>query len=274
MILANIEVDTDRLPKIPKVVQQLIQSLNNEDLALSEIAAIASQDQVIIAKVIRVANSPLFGGSRTISSANDAVVRLGINTVRSIGLASGFVQAFKSPADFDIKAFWKNSFRIATIAKWIASLCRSDAEQAFCCGMMNGIGILAIHLLYPDKASEIETLVCHGGNRQHLEFSTLGFTHDEMSAALVEHWLFPPQFQQALLAQSTPLDATPPNVLALILFLATTIEDCLQLQQDNQAISEALSVPALSALKVDYHALLDGLDQLRERVEASTVFIE
>ncbi|NRB40753.1 MAG: HDOD domain-containing protein [Pseudomonadales bacterium] len=274
MVLTDIDVDTDKLPKIPKVVQQLIQSLNNQDVDMADLATQISQDPVILAKVIRVANSPLYGGTRNISSANEAVVRLGLNTVRSIVLAAGFVSAFKSPVDFDLKAFWKNSFRVAALCKWLCSFSDVDADEAFTCGMMHSIGILAIHLLYPDKAGEIETLVSHGGERLHIEYSHLGFTHDDMASALAEHWNFPVVFQQALLVQSKPMDRQPLSQLAVIIFLAKMIDEGVEQGGENAQIVFALSPLALVQLGIAPELLQEKLDIARGLITASSVFID
>lgn len=53
-------------------------------------------DPVIAAKVLRLANSARFRGAREASSVEDAAMRLGFNTLRTLVLASAVTGAFKT----------------------------------------------------------------------------------------------------------------------------------------------------------------------------------
>lgn len=274
MKLSMIDVDIDKLPKIPKVVQQLITSLNDDNVEVHKLAEQIALDQVITAKVLRVANSVLFGGQGNITSTKEATVRVGINAIRSIVLASGFVSAFKAPADFDIQAFWKHSFRVSMLSQWIATLSGNDADEAFNCGMINNIGVLVIQILYPAEACHIETLVTHGGCRLQIEHSRLGFTHNDVASELANHWDFPVIYQQALLHQAEPLKSDPFSPLAMIIFIAKCIEKGICEEVDDKAIVEGISVELLQKMGVNPEQLLNGLAQARELTEASSIYID
>ena len=88
------------LPQIPKLVQELIEGFNNEDINIDEIAEKIAMDQVITAKVLRLANSARFGMPRQVSSVDDAVVLLGFNALRTLVVASGVAAAFKKLDNF------------------------------------------------------------------------------------------------------------------------------------------------------------------------------
>ena len=62
---------THRLPSVPRVVQQLIDSFNQPDADLTGIAAQIAQDQVIAAKTLRLANCAHTGATRRIGSIKD-----------------------------------------------------------------------------------------------------------------------------------------------------------------------------------------------------------
>lgn len=279
MKIANVTIDADKLPKIPEVVQQLIQSLNNDDVDIQKLARQISLDQVITARILRVANSPIFGGQRDIATVNDAVIRLGLNTVRSLVMAAGFVTTLKSPADFDIKNFWRHSFRIATLCKWLAQFSELkdvDREAAFCCGMMNNIGVLVIHIIYPKHASEIETLVSHGGNRLSIEASRLEYTNNDVASLLAEHWHFPTLFQYALFNQANPLgsDGDSVNIYAALIYIAKYLDDSITDECNGDAIAVSMPVEVVNAIGIDCERVIAELEAAKELLHSSHIFID
>lgn len=95
MDLKNLVDNAQKLPNIPKVVQELIESFGNENIKNEEIAKKVSADQVLTAKVLRAANSAHYGGNRKVGSVSDAVFVLGFNAVRTLVLASGMTGRLK-----------------------------------------------------------------------------------------------------------------------------------------------------------------------------------
>ncbi len=72
--------DLHSLPSIPKVAQDLMLQFDNPSSNLESIARNIEKDPVIAAKVLRLANSARFRGSRDSASIEDAAMRLGFNT--------------------------------------------------------------------------------------------------------------------------------------------------------------------------------------------------
>lgn len=108
------------LPSIPKVVQEVIDSFNNDSVSIDEIARKLSADQVLSAKLLRLANSSYYHASRTVGSVDDAVLMLGFMTVRTLVVSSGLTGGFKAMPGVDLKQFWRYSLNTAVAAKWIA----------------------------------------------------------------------------------------------------------------------------------------------------------
>lgn len=108
------------LPSIPKVVQEVIESFNNESVSIEEIAKKLAADQVLSAKILRLANSSYYHVSRTIGTVDDAVLMLGFMTVRTLVVSTGMAGSFKKLPGVDLKLFWRYSLDTAIVAKWLA----------------------------------------------------------------------------------------------------------------------------------------------------------
>lgn len=237
MSMATIFAETQQLPHIPRVVQELIESFRNEDVDVDELSSKVALDQSLTAKVLRLANSAHYGVSRTIANPHDAIMLLGFNTLRTMVLASGMTTAFKAPDNFDMKTFWRDSFAVGALSKWLANYVDGcDRETAFTCGMLHSVGELLIRMVMPKEARHIDEALSMGGTRHTLERGQLGFTSADVGAELAKRWKFPAEMQQAILEQNNPdLDRTY-SALAGILHIAQYLNKAHKDGLDEEAI--------------------------------------
>ena len=78
----------DELPRLPKAISELLEAVNNENSSVKSISSKVAQDTLISARVLRLANSAHFGRSREVGSIDEAVIRLGMQTLRTLLIAS------------------------------------------------------------------------------------------------------------------------------------------------------------------------------------------
>ena len=252
------------LPTIPEVVQELIQSFEDDDFDVDDIAKKVGMDQVLTAKVMRLANSARYGGNRTIASVNEAVVRMGFNALRTLVLASGFTSAFKAPEGFDLNQFWRDSFGVAELARWLAGHSQAEAETAFTCGMLSNIGRLMVHLMLPEKAQEIERVVEKGGVRSELEMDAWGFTSDAVGARVAQMWKFPDVIVAGIANQSSPLEGEGDQALACLIHLASHLYAAQQSDVSDEDIIAGFPNEVAKSGGLNLSAVMDGLAEARE----------
>ena len=221
------------LPSIPKVMQELIASLNDPNISSNKIGQIIANDQAITAKVLRIANSVRYGGHRNVGSIKDAVVVMGIDALRTLVFAIGFTSTVKAPEGFDINAFWLRSFKMANRSKWLAKLLKTDTEIAYTCGLLHAIGEYLIHVIKPEQAIIIDSKVNTGQSRSLLEQDMLGFDYTQAGSELAEHWHFPTEIVQAIRWQEAPLDAPELSKYAACVHFAHYMTDHQQHIQDD-----------------------------------------
>lgn len=255
---------THQMPTIPKVVQELIDSFNQEDVEIDAIAKKVAMDQVLTAKVLRLANSSYYGVQRQIGSVDEAIVVMGFNSLRTLVVATGVTGAFANMPGFDRNRFWRRSLVVGAYSKWLAKPAKQNAEVAFTAGLMHGIGEILIHLAQPKEAEHIDKIVANGGHRAAIEENELGFTHCEVGAELARRWNFPEAIQQAIRHYDKPLAAEPASPLAALIHLANYLTQA----QENDASPEdlAASFPAdiAASVKLEKDELLAKLPPYKE----------
>ncbi|MBU1692154.1 MAG: HDOD domain-containing protein [Gammaproteobacteria bacterium] len=192
-----------QLPAIPAVVQELIQNFDNPALDSQHLAQKISQDQALVAKVLRVANSAFYGLPRQVGSTQEAVVVLGFGTVRSLVLSAGFIDAFSAStaaACVDREHYWQRSLVVATYARAVAKCLRQDPETAFSAGLLHNIGIMVLDLCAHERFAVVwqNAQNSDGDKLIQAERATFGFDHAELGAEVAHRWKFPAAIEDAI----------------------------------------------------------------------------
>ena len=143
------------LPTIPAVVLDLYEMTKDSAVPLASIVKNISADQVLAAKVLRTANSAYFGRSGSVSRLEDAISTIGIHTLRTTIITSGLMKAIPEAQGIDMPAYWKMGLHTAFMASDLAAKIDYDRDEAFTTGLMQGLGVLLIHLVMPNEASEV-----------------------------------------------------------------------------------------------------------------------
>jgi len=66
----------------PVVANRVLALVNNEDVGARQISEAINLDPTFTAEILRVANSPLFGVAREISTVQHAVSLVGVNRIK------------------------------------------------------------------------------------------------------------------------------------------------------------------------------------------------
>lgn len=256
-----------QLPSIPKLVQELLTAFDDPNVDAGRIASKLQLDQALTAKVLRLANSSFYGGTRRVASVNDAVVLLGVDALRTMVAASGVVAAFEAPEGFDLKAFWRRSFLVAGLSRWLVrrgKLRSLNAETAFTAGMLHDVGSLLMHVLDAERMNEVDAAVAAGAPRGDTEQMILGYTSVEIGGALARHWHFPDALCEAVVNQAAPMAAKVPNEYAGVVHVARACYLLVLGKQPLDGLFNSAAAPVASWLELDQELLEEHWDEAAE----------
>jgi HD-like signal output (HDOD) protein len=216
-----------RLPQIPHVMHEVVQSLRDENVSGQQLATLVSSDQVIVAKVLRLANSSYYGARRNVAKVSEAVQLLGLDVFRNLVISSALVSAFPKVSGFDLAAFWRNSMLVANIAHIIGREQETDREMLFSAGLMHSIGQLLIILCLPAEseavADQLKNLDL--AERRAAEERLLNLNHFEVGMELARRWNFPECIQSAVgHHDAPPADDLPAQIVHASVRIASGIQ--------------------------------------------------
>lgn len=136
------------LPTLPEVALQVREAVEKETATAKDIADMIAKDAALSARLLQVANSPLYRGRVEIDSIQMAVTRLGIKLVRNLVSSLAMQQMFQPTSDAlddEFRKAWDESLQVAAMSRVIAgTLPHLDSEQAMLAGLVHNIGCLPI----------------------------------------------------------------------------------------------------------------------------------
>jgi len=211
------------LPSIPKVIFEVTKLLEDPSTTTNKLAEIISKDQGLTLKILSVANSPLYGIRRKVSSIEFAILVLGFKDMKDIVTAISFADSFKisTSQEFEPMDFWIHSMLAGTAAKSIAQCLGFNlGGDAFVAGIIHDIGILVIHKYMYKEFLEIIKLA----NTQNIpifeaEYQVLGLSHQEIGRFLCEKWQLPAVLCDTINHHHQPSLGTKNNVITSIIHL-------------------------------------------------------
>jgi len=133
---------TIALPLLPQVASQVLALTSQPKVDALQLSNLIHRDPALAGQVLRIANSPAYMPSMPIVSLQQAVARLGMETVTEIVLAASLQSGtFKVPGyEGALKRLWRHGLASGLFAKEIARLLRSNVESAFLCGLLHAVG--------------------------------------------------------------------------------------------------------------------------------------
>lgn len=212
------------LPSIPTVLIEVSRLLDNPMTNASELAETISKDQGIVAKILTVANSSLYGLPRRVSTVDFAIVILGFENIKNIVIALTTIETFsgKSDKNWNKSSYWIHSMTVAGLAKKIAEdIGFPKSGEAFTSGLLHDLGVSIIQRYMNDEFNQICELVeMNNISFFKAEQNILGATHQEIGKLLVEKWNLPKSLSDAIYYHHTPEACEENNKLAAIIHLA------------------------------------------------------
>jgi HD-like signal output (HDOD) protein len=190
------------LPSIPTIISSVLDEIEDANYNARSIAKLIEQDQVLTARILRVANSPYYGLTRSISTIDTAIVLLGSNIIKEIllGLLLHKIFANVKSKILDTKNFWKYTIFCGAASRFIARKMKYKiVSEAFVTGLMHDIGILIEMNNFRNSFSKVRKLQLEKGySIIDAELEIFGCTHSDIAEWIAEKWNFPEKISQAL----------------------------------------------------------------------------
>lgn len=196
------------LPSVPAVAIKIMELCEQDDVGTTEVAAVLARDPALAAKVLKVANSAIYGVRSQVTTLDRAIAIMGINAVLSLSLSFSLVKTLKKSnrTAFDHMTYWRHSIITAVTAKALgASAEFASLDEYFLAGLLQDIGMLVLNEAAPEAYARLMPRAC----KRHetlvqLERETFGVDHGTIGGWLLEHWSLPLNLRLAASSSHDP----------------------------------------------------------------------
>ena len=236
--------DVSTIHSLPLFYSQLSEAIDHPRSSIADIAKIISEDQGLTARILKLANSPLFGYFSKIDTITQAVTIIGVLQVRDLALALSVMDVFKGiPEELvNMEQFWKHSIATGLAARILATSQReANLERFFVAGILHDIGRLVMYVRVPDICLELlEECRAAGTLLYRAERGKFSFDHAEVGSTLLRRWKIPPRIAEPVGTHHDCRKGDQYPREASILHLADIIAHALQIGNSGE-----ISVPTL-----------------------------
>jgi diguanylate cyclase (GGDEF)-like protein len=185
------------IPSPPRIVVRILDAVRDDDNCFAELGKIISADPALTARLLKVANSSLYGCRGQVKTIEKALAIIGINALKNIALSFIIVHKMRGKSDelFDFEYFWKRSVTAAVASSLVSKLVNghgTNPEDTFVSGLLQDIGVLVMfHHLADDYREVLAAKKATGAPGVLIEKQLIGFTHCEVGGALLKQWGLP-----------------------------------------------------------------------------------
>lgn len=253
LILSNIY----NLPAMSSVMLEVSKLLDDPSTGTSRLSKMIGRDQGLATKILSIANSPLYGLPRKVSTIDFAILIIGYQDIKNIVIALSMIESFKNKTDKNLnqKDFWLHSVVCGNGAKRIAEDKNIKLSgEAFVSGLLHDLGIPVIHKYFHSSFEEIVKKVNEKGySYLDAELETIGYNHQDIGGFLSKKWNLPSQLSESITNHHSPLNESSNIQLNSLVHFADYMTQYLEVGKfywDNslELIPEAAKVLGFSSV--------------------------
>ncbi|TGM06602.1 HDOD domain-containing protein [Leptospira jelokensis] len=221
--------DVNKLPAISSVVSQVLEKLQKPDVNIADLAQEISKDPAITANVIKLSNSAYYRASKPIRTVQEALMTLGIKTVKEIVLltaAKGILAQDLNSYQLEAAQLWTASLLVAELSSKIVQhkKLKIDKDLAFTSGLLCSVGKIVLAQFFSPVMMQIKTdLKDNKEPFPTLEKKYFGYTHMEVSENLLKRWNFPEELTDVVANYLTPETSKVNPLLTSVVHIASIL---------------------------------------------------
>lgn len=272
-ILTELPNVIENLPVLPEIAQRVLALVRDPEVSLSQVVNAIRADQAIALKIMRLANSPVYGGLQEIKDLGAACARLGMKTICDAvqAVAANNLYTIQAPQlkDF-MQNLWRHSMAVALYASELAgALAMPRTESLFLAGLIHDVGKAAlVRIISSATNGPIAAIL----NSPEILNEILQSFHALIGLHVTQHWGLPTEFLALTFVHHdpsiTPNDDWLPMAHVVALANAVAKVDGYSVQQTSEDIvlmghpsTRFLNLTdiKLASLRVDLSGKLDAL---------------
>lgn len=179
-----------KLPPLPGSVLKISSLLQDVNVSQRKIAETIGYDPMLAARILRLANSPIYSFQQSVTNLTSAVGAVGNRAIYEIVLMNMVSDSFGREIRNSVigRDIWLHSLAVAIGARELAAMLQMrGTEEAFSCGLLHDIGSLLLFRADSQTYADIFNQ-CERDDLSPLEKDVYGFDHAQIGAMAANRW--------------------------------------------------------------------------------------
>ena len=270
----------ESLPPMPDVACRAMRLVDDPDASAPELAAVLQDDPVLASSILRSANSAALGRGSAVSSLDEAIVVVGMGSLRTLLMAVTLREWNKNFGPVE-RLVWEKSIGAAVGAELIATHLRKGyRDEIRLVGLLHNLGqivLLSHDEIGPRYPDVLEYIHLNGADYATAEREIIGFSHTLVGALVARKWGFSDAACMVILRYADPFDGVG-NLLdehIAVVKLASELSLCAGVgHTPGHPLNCGRLSPIAAGIGFETDNLVNELDalatQVRERFTAET----
>lgn len=265
---AYIKEEKLKIPVLPDVVVKVIELINQPQVDANTLARLIHKDQALAGYVLRVSNSPIYGGSREISTLREAIARIGARTLGKIALSITMQGKMFSARGYEseMASIWRESLTAGALATEIGRAIQYASETLYLCGMLHSVGKAVILQALTELKEELRLDLSRGGGMALVEEF-----HNWVGGIVAEQWRLPRTVKHAIVYYTMPEMAPEDKIAVRVTLLSRVLAGYLDTPPEPGELDALEAHPSIEALGIkrdEMVRLVNKLSRIEEALEA------
>jgi len=201
------------LPPLSKTILDINRVYADPESGISDLAKVIERDPMIIANLLKAANSPLYGFTKEIRNAAQAVSLFGMSMTRSVALGNSvrkLLNVDMQPYGITSERFAEiSSMQAALVLNWYKKINKEKADKLYLATLLQETGkiLIASDIIQEDETISFASEVDTSNNLAMVEKAYVDVTSAEVTALVFSHWGFDSEFIDMIKYADTPNSA-------------------------------------------------------------------
>ncbi|MBN2782101.1 MAG: HDOD domain-containing protein [Campylobacterales bacterium] len=201
------------LPPLSKTVSDINRVYGDEESGINDLVKVIENDPMVVANLLKLANSPLYNFGNEIKSIEQAVSRFGMSMTRSLAIG----MSVRKLLNVDMQPYGITSDKFAEVSllqanlvmKWYKHIDLKKAEELYLAAFLQEVGkiLIANSIIQDDETISFSSEITNSSNIAMVEKSYVGVTSAEVTAEVFEFWKFDKKFIEMIKYSDTPSKA-------------------------------------------------------------------
>lgn len=211
----------NELPRPPGVALEVLALSNKPTARMEDIAALLEREPMLSGKVLKLANSALYGGAVPCVTLKQALVRLGLALVRDVVMEAAMQMTTLRAEGFDqsLESIRRHSSGVAWISRFVARNTQLETDYAFLLGLLHDVGLsyalIGVSEFLASKQRPLQLTAS--------AWRVVDAVHPGFSAEVLKSWGLPPSVCRVTLDHHELVLDGQPHPHAAVLLIAEQI---------------------------------------------------